>query len=457
MCGFSGFFTGSYTGLESGRIEIKAMCNAIAHRGPDDAGIWLDSTCGIGFAHRRLSILDLSPAGHQPMSSVSGRYLIVFNGEIYNHKELRNLIPINYSWNGHSDTETLLAGIETWGIQATLEKCRGMFALAVWDKHSKTLTLARDRIGEKPLYYGWQNGVFLFGSELKALRVHPSFSGEIDHNAIALQLRHNYIPAPYSIYCGIHKLLPGHWLQLSLSEFRKQEQPISCPYWSLVDVANFGIARPYSGTTEQAIDELDTLLHNAVSQQMTADVSLGAFLSGGVDSSMIVALMQAQSSQSVKTFSIGFNEAEYNEAVHAKAVASHLGTDHTELYVTPEQAMAVIQKLPIIYDEPFSDSSQIPTYLVSQLAKQSVTVSLSGDAGDELFCGYNRYQVSSSLWRKLRLAPVSIRQVLAALLKSLSPSDWTRLAKLIPGASRYPNFGDKLYKRGWSFKFTIIG
>ena len=293
MCGFCGYYASKNAG--DWPDAIRRMNAAIVHRGPDDSGVWQDNEFGVVLGHQRLAIVDLSLAGHQPMSSGSGRYIIVFNGEIYNHQELRASLRDNYCWNGHSDTETLLAGFETWGVQGTLEKCTGMFAFALWDRQSKTLTLARDRLGEKPLYYGWQNGVFLFGSELKALRVHPAFSGEINRDAIALQLRHNYIPAPYSIYRGIHKLLPGHWLQLSFSDLQKQSLPVSYPYWSLVDVANHGVATSYGGIADQAVDELDRLLRNAVKQQMMADVPLGAFLSGGIDSSTVVALMQAQS------------------------------------------------------------------------------------------------------------------------------------------------------------------
>ena len=408
MCGLTGYLGGTWGGESSAAQSVlRKMTDAIAHRGPDSDGYWLDPDAGVALGHRRLAIVDLSSAGAQPMASGStgsGRYVIAFNGEIYNHLALRGLLRLaghGETWRGHSDTETLLAGFDAWGIQGTIERCIGMFAFAVWDKQTRTLTLGRDRLGEKPLYYGWQgqgkNATFLFGSELKALKAHPAFTASIDRNALCLLMRHNYIPAPYSIYQGIAKLEPGCLLTVSLA----QPEPKVERYWSAAEVAVAGCAVPFAGKPVQAVDALEVLLKSAVQQQMMADVPLGAFLSGGIDSSAIVALMQAQSSCPVKTFTIGFNEAGYNEAVHAKAVAKHLGTEHTELYVTPQQAIDVIPRLPALYCEPFSDSSQIPTFLVSQLARQQVTVSLSGDAGDELFCGYNRYPMTHKLWQKL--------------------------------------------------------
>ncbi|MGH8809800.1 MAG: asparagine synthase (glutamine-hydrolyzing), partial [Noviherbaspirillum sp.] len=417
MCGFVGFLGGRPSYGEAGDTAILTrMTDAIAHRGPDDAGYWHDADHRVGFGHRRLAIVDLSPAGHQPMQSPGSRYVIVYNGEIYNHLPLREKLEssgLAPSWRGHSDTETLLAGFDAWGVQATLERAVGMFAFAVWDRQTATLTLARDRIGEKPVYYGWQgqglDAVFMFGSELKALRAHPAFKSDIDRAALCLQLRHNYIPAPYSIYTGIAKLAPGSLLTVSL----RQREPKPLAYWSGLQAAESGVANPLAGSADQAVDELEILLKDAVRQQMMADVPLGAFLSGGVDSSTVVALMQAQSSRPVKTFSIGFHEKEYNEAEHAKAVARHLGTEHTELYVTAAETMAVSPRLPALYDEPFSDSSQIPTFLVSQLARRHVTVSLSGDAGDELFCGYNRYQMTANLWKKMAAGPLPLRRLAA--------------------------------------------
>lgn len=464
MCGFAGFLSLQPLLDKREALSIlERMATPITSRGPDDAGYWCDAVgdAAIGLAHRRLAILDLSPAGHQPMACHTGRYVLAFNGEIYNHQDLRRALGVSPhpsppgegvepGWRGHSDTETLLAGFVTWGVRATLERAIGMFAIALWDKKEQTLTLARDRLGEKPLYYGWQGqeakASFLFGSELKALKAHPAFAADIDRNALALLMRHNYINAPHSIYQGIFKLPPGHLLTVSL----RQRQPKLEQFWSLPAVAEAGVAQPFDGTPEQATDELEALLKSAVQQQMLADVPLGAFLSGGIDSSTIVALMQAQSSQPVKTFTIGFNEEGYNEAVHAKAVAKHLGTDHTELYVTPRQALDVIPKLPSLYCEPFSDSSQIPTFLVSQLARQKVTVALSGDAGDELFGGYNRYVLTRNLWSKLSRLPQPLRRLGAAGIGSLSPVAWNALLRpvqlLLPHSLRQANVGDKLHK-----------
>jgi asparagine synthase (glutamine-hydrolysing) len=450
MCGFVGFLGGtSFDVALSHEALLKLMANTIEHRGPDDAGYWYDRNPSVGMGHRRLSIVDLSSAGQQPMQSSSSRYVISFNGEIYNHLLLRKALAFagpKSNWRGHSDTETLLAGFDAWGIQETVERSIGMFAFAVWDRQTCTLTLGRDRLGEKPLYYGWQGDFFLFGSELKALKAHPAFEGKIDRGALRLFMRHNYIPAPYSIYKGISKLSPGSLLTVSLS----QRDPLKLTYWSGAQVAEVGASNVFSGSKAQAVDTLEVLLKDAVRQQMMADVPLGAFLSGGVDSSTVVALMQTQSSRPVKTFTIGFNEESYNEAMHAKAVARHLQTDHTELYVTADEAIAVIPRLPTLYDEPFSDSSQIPTFLVSQLARQNVTVSLSGDAGDELFCGYNRYQMTANLWRKMSAVPLSMRKLAARGVISISPKSWNRLAgplaSFVPRFTQIANLGDKLHK-----------
>jgi asparagine synthase (glutamine-hydrolysing) len=450
MCGVVGFLGFSIsTKLDSPVGLLCEMANSISARGPDSLGTWYQEAGEVGLGHRRLSILDLTSAGHQPMQSISGRYTIVFNGEIYNHHDLRvelDLIEGPRKWRGNSDTETILMAFEVWGVNRTIIRCCGMFAMAVWCNDSETLFLVRDRVGEKPMYYGWQgeagSQTFLFGSELKALKVHPAFSAQIDRGSLKLLLRYNYIPAPYSIYEDISKLEPGSILSVSLSN----PDPVITKYWDAVDVAARGRAEPFTGSPAQAIDELEKLAKSAVHQQMVADVPLGAFLSGGVDSSTIVALMQSESPNPVKTFTIGFDEEGFNEAVHAEAIAKHLGTDHTELYITPNQAMNVIPKLPSLYCEPFADSSQIPTYLVSQLAKQKVTVSLSGDAGDELFCGYNRYKFTSQLWRKLALVPAPVRQLMSKFITSLSPATWDRLGGLIPSAKRYTSLGDKVHK-----------
>jgi len=448
MCGIAGFLT---VGGEAGTLEAigRAMVATLNHRGPDDRGLWCDPDSGIVLTQARLSIVDLSPAGHQPMVSHGGGFVIVFNGEIYNHADLRERIG-HRPWRGHSDTETLLAAIEAWGLALALERCRGMFAFALWDLGRRTLTLGRDRMGEKPLYYGWQGQgerrAFLFGSELKALRAHPAWQARLDRGALALFMRHNYVPGPWSIHEGIGKLPPGHLLEVSLA------RPDSAPraYWSTAEVARSGAGDVFRGDADQLVDELEALLKHAVAQQMVADVPLGAFLSGGIDSSTIVALMQAQSPRPVKTFTIGFNEAGYNEAEHAKAVARHLGTDHTELYVSPEQAMAVVPRLPALYDEPFADSSQIPTFLVAQLARSRVTVSLSGDGGDELFAGYTRYAVTQQVWHRLQRLPRPLRRLAARALLSVPPRGLDAvgnvLSPLLPPRLRLSAFGDKVHK-----------
>jgi asparagine synthase (glutamine-hydrolysing) len=442
MCGFVGFLDGdSSEDQVAAEAVLQRMAEAIIHRGPDDSGYWCDVDQRIGLGHRRLSIVDLSSAGHQPMISPGGRYVIAFNGEVYNHRILRDELGEN-SWRGHSDTETLLAGFDEWGIQGAIERAVGMFAFAVWDNSENTLVLGRDRIGEKPLYYGWQGKSFLFASELKALKKHPAFKAEINRDSVCLFLRYNNIPAPYSIYTGIRKLEPGCLLSLS----RTQREPKITKYWSAVDQIKKGVNSPFSGTPLEAVDELELLAKDAIKQQMVADVPLGAFLSGGKDSSAVVALMQSQSTQKIKTFSIGFKEEGYNEAVYAKAIAQHLGTEHTELYVAPEVAREVIPNLPSLYDEPFADSSQIPTFLVAQLARQHVTVSLSGDGGDELFGGYTRYQLTANLWRKLNLLPRSFRKLTAKGIEAIPPKVWNNLCGLMPGSNRFVNIGDKLHK-----------
>jgi asparagine synthase (glutamine-hydrolysing) len=452
MCGLTGYLGRSALGSSDAVSGVLGrMAQAIESRGPDAQGLWIDVDAGVALAHRRLSIVDLTPAGAQPMVSASGRFVLAFNGEIYNHLKLRTELDRlgashvalnNPVWRGHSDTETLLAGFERWGVVATLERAVGMFAFALWDRERRALTLGRDRLGEKPLYYGWQGrggqSAFVFGSDVAALRQHPAFEGNINRNALALYMRHNCIGGEHSIYQGIYKLLPGHCLEVSGT----RPEPIVTTWWSAEQVAERGVAQPFVGSPEDAVDALEHLLKDAVGQQMMADVPLGAFLSGGIDSSTVVALMQAQSSRPVKTFCIGFHETGYNEAAHAKAVAQHLGTDHTELYVSAQQAIDVIPKLPTLYAEPFSDSSQIPTYLVSQLARQHVTVSLSGDAGDELFCGYNRYQMTTQLWGKVQRVPKPLRRAAATAITAVPPKGWDAVGRWL----RVQRLGDKLHK-----------
>ena len=449
MCGFCGFIIPGSGPAEQLNEDVTAMNERLRHRGPDDGGTWVDAASGVALGHRRLSIVDLSPAGHQPMVSDSGRFVMVFNGEIYNYRELRKLLKqagVAIAWKGHSDSEVLLAAIAEWGIDQALTACVGMFALAVWDREEKKLYLARDRMGEKPLYYGFQQGALVFASELKALKAHPQWRGDIDRDALTLLLRFNYIPAPYSIYQGINKLPPGTILTLSAGQ---KQLPEPLPFWSLKTVAEAGQQQLYSGNDEDAVNALDKLLQQSVAGQMVADVPLGAFLSGGFDSSLVVALMQKQSIRPVKTFTIGFHERDFNEAHHAKVVASHLGTDHTELYVSPRQVMEVIPELPTIYDEPFSDVSQMPTFLVAQLAKQHVTVSLSGDGGDELFGGYSRYFQAAGLWRRLANLPQPLRSVAARLLTAVPISSWNQLCSLVGPVHEVlqaGRAGDRLHK-----------
>lgn len=448
MCGITGFWQPPGSDSTALAVVTQGMSQRLTHRGPDDSGEWVDSGAGVAFGFRRLAIVDLSPMGHQPMSSANGRYEIVFNGEVYNFAALREeLATLGHTFRGGSDTEVILSAIAQWGLERAVSRFVGMFAIAIWDRKEGVLHLVRDRLGIKPLYYGWQNGVFLFGSELKALAAHPAFSGEIDRNALALYMRLAYVPDPYSIYCGIRKLPPGSIL--SLSSFRDEgAQPKH--YWSVCDVMQRGRLDPFGGSDLEGAAELDRLLREAVALRMVADVPLGAFLSGGVDSSTVVSLMQAQSSQPVKTFTIGFAESSFDEAEHAAAVAAHLGTEHTEFIVTPSEARQIIPRLPTMFDEPFADSSQIPTFLVSELARKSVTVSLSGDGGDELFGGYNRYQWGNNVWMRTGWAPPAARRIGARVLKSVSPAAWDRgfvtLGSALPASFQQRTPGDKMHK-----------
>jgi len=410
MCGIAGFWDPCMSIEADPDAALTAMHLAIRHRGPDAAGqLWVPSR-RLGLAHRRLAIQDLSPAGAQPMQSASGRFAIVFNGEIYNFRALsRQLSGLGHSFRGHSDTEVMLAACEQWGATEALARFAGMFAFALWDRTDDALWLARDRMGEKPLYYGWHAGTFLFASELKALRAYPGLAPEVDRDALTLLLRHNYIPAPHSIFRGISKLLPGHCLRLDL---RGGEQPPRLiRYWALEDAF-----RPSDIDGPDAADQLERLLGDVIEEQMVADVPLGAFLSGGIDSSTVVSLMHQRAHRSVKTFTIGFDVPGFNEAEHAATVAKHLGTEHTELYVTAQDALEVIPSLPAVYDEPFADSSQIPTYLVSRMTRGHVAVALSGDGGDELFAGYERYPSTIKSWQRLNVSPGPRQQLERALL-----------------------------------------
>ncbi len=449
MCGLTGLITLD-GGLSVTELESigNAMLDPIKHRGPDDAGIWRDAESQVVLGHRRLSVLDLSPAGHQPMVSANGRYVVTMNGEIYNHQELRRNLT-NYSFRGHSDTETAVAVIQDRGVPAALEQFVGMFAFAVWDRSERTLYLARDRLGEKPMYYGTAPGAFLYGSELKAFKGYRRWAADIDREALGLLLRHCYIPAPYTIFSGIRKLLPGTWVTVTRDGANDEIEEHS--FWSARDLIEHRVRPSPTMTPEAAVDELEQIISSSVAGQMIADVPLGAFLSGGIDSSLIVALMQAQSTRKVKTFSIGFHEKEYNEADHAKGVADHLGTDHTELYVTPNETRDVIPMIPEMYDEPFADSSQIPTYLVSKLARQHVTVALSGDGGDELFGGYSRYAVGREQWQPIAATPKLVRVAGLRAIRAVSPGAidrvWRLFGAVLPRQLAEKQLGQALHRR----------
>lgn len=423
MCGVTGFWQFSGDGNSLPQLAA-AMADRIVHRGPDDTGTWVDAATGVAFAHRRLSIIDLSKAGHQPMLSASGRWVLCYNGEIYNHLELRRQLAASDrapAWRGHSDTETLLACIDAWGVEVALEKSVGMFALALWDRSEQRLVLARDRTGEKPMYYGWQGDVFLFGSELRALRAHPAFNAGVDRGALVLLLRHGYVPSPYSIHSDIYKLPPGSWLEVR----RDARGAKPRAWWSLADVVERGRSKPFEGNDMEAVDEVERILGAAVARQRLSDVPLGALLSGGVDSSLIAALLQAQSAQPIRTFTVGFEKESHDEAGYAREVARHLGTKHTELRLSASDALSLVPRLAVTYDEPFADSSQLPTQLVMSLARQSVTVALSGDGGDELFGGYNRYMYLPRVWRSLGRMPAALRDsgiALASLMPRLAGS-----------------------------------
>tara|TARA_R110002096_G_scaffold16898_2_gene57717 strand:+ start:50468 stop:52330 length:1863 start_codon:yes stop_codon:yes gene_type:complete len=418
------------------------MAKSMVLRGPDDQGVWTDANAGVALAHARLSVVEISEAGHQPMVSASGRYVLVYNGEAYNTEALREeLGDTSIAWRGHSDTEVILECCARWGVRRTVMKLHGMFAFALWDRETRTTTLVRDRLGIKPLYWGLANGTLLFASELKALMTEPSWDREINRDALASYFRFGYVPTPLSIFKGIQKLDVG-----TILTWRHDEEPKAEQYWSLRDVALRGSRDLLAIGDGEATDQLDTLISDSVSRRMIADVPIGAFLSGGIDSSVVVAAMQEQSSKPVHTFTIGWKESQYDEAQHAAAIASHLGTDHTELHVSPADAQAVIPNLAQYYDEPFADSSQVPTFLVSQLARRDVTVALSGDGGDELLCGYNRYLWGEKIWNRTQHLPLGLRKLAAKSITGLAPRDWDRITQLIPKAVRPPLLGMKLHK-----------
>jgi len=448
MCGIAGLL-GHPNSVGSMNLAIALMGNTLKLRGPDSEGTWCDTNPDIGLTHRRLSILDLSSAGHQPMHSTCSRYVIVYNGEIYNWAELRSeLETLGHGpvWRGRSDTEVLLAGVGAWGLKATLRRARGMFALALWDRVEKTLTLARDRIGEKPLYYGRVGDCFAFGSELKALRALPDARFDTDPAALALMLRYGYVPAPYSIYRDIYKLPPGTLLRVTAAG----RKDVPEQWWSFSAIAQEAAANRRAHGDGEALDELEEVLGAAIGEQMNADVPLGALLSGGLDSSTVVSLMQARTTRPIRTYTIGFAENDYDESAYANAVAYHLGTDHTELRVSPAEALEIIPLLADIYDEPFGDSSQIPTALVCALTRQHVTVCLSGDAGDELFGGYNRYSWATSLWLRIGRLPPYVRRAGLSGIPLIRAEAWNELLGLItpflPSRLRVSNPGDKLHK-----------
>lgn len=451
MCGIAGIWMAG--GKEGDGLAldqtVKGMSDAIAHRGPDDAGVWVDAAVGVGLGHRRLSIIDLSPAGHQPMLSADGRLVMVFNGEVYNFGDLRReLEGLGHSFQGGSDSEVMLAAFRQWGVEAAVRRFVGMFAIALWDRGEQRLWLIRDRLGKKPLYWGRVDGALVFASELKAFCAVEGFARRLDRQAVPLFLRYGYVPSPHCIYEGIQALEPGMLLSVREGQIERIDR-----YWDLEEVVRAGESNPWCGSEEDAAAELERVLLDAVRTRMISDVPLGAFLSGGLDSSLVVALMQAQSIRPIRTFTIGFEEAAYDESPHAERVASHLGSDHTTMRVTQRDALAVVPLLPQIYDEPFADSSQIPTYLVSKLARGKLTVALSGDGGDELLAGYNRYAVIAADWRRREALPAPARFLAANALRVVTgpPFGWG-LSVLVPllwlCGKRVGSIAERIRRRG---------
>jgi len=441
MCGIAGFFDANGHCEDPDRV-VRRMAARLALRGPDAQDVWVDKDCGVYLGHRRLAVIDVSPAGAQPMGSADQRWVICYNGELYNSAEIaRELATVGVRLSGGSDTEVLVEAVAHWGVEDALARLNGMFAFALWDRSRRVLYLARDRLGIKPLYWGEMTGNFLFASELAALAQHPAWQPTLDRESVALYMRYGYVPAPRSIWQQAHKLEPGHYLR-----YRPGQGVQISSYWSMAEVQSSAGRAPWEDAPEAAVVALDKLLRDAVKRQMVADVPLGAFLSGGIDSSLVVALMQAQSDRPVRTFSIGFNEPGYNEAQHALAVARHLGTDHHELYVEPSHARDVLPTVIDLYDEPFADSSQIPTYLVSQLARGHVTVALSGDGGDECFAGYSRYPAGQQLWQEIDRVPGWLRGGASAVLRAMPESAWDAIGSVLPRSIRPAALGMRVHR-----------
>ena len=447
MCGIAGLIINNRSGIDIG-ISIDRMTDTLIHRGPDSRGTWVDEEAGIGLGHRRLAIRDLSSLGHQPMISFCQRYVIVYNGEIYSHAEIAaDLKKVGCNFRGSSDTEVILEACAQWGVEATVKRLIGMFSFALFDQKTRELTLVRDRIGIKPLYWGRFANLFIFGSELKALRAFKGWDPRVDRNALSAFMRHNYIPAPLSIYQGIYKLEPGTILKL-----KPDSMPVISRYWDLHSIVKDGVQCPINGTDSDVLDQLDQLLCDAVRRHMVTDVPLGTMLSGGIDSSLVTALMAEQSNRSINTFSIGFQEKEFNEAPFAREVARHLGTNHTEFYAEARHALDMVERLPYLYDEPFADSSQIPTALVCELTKNYVSVVLSGDGGDELFAGYNRYIFGLNIWQNANYIPLPFKKLVAKALLSQPTSRLDLFGRVLPSKYRYQQLGVKLHK----FSKTIL-
>ncbi|WLA54604.1 MULTISPECIES: asparagine synthase (glutamine-hydrolyzing) [Bradyrhizobium] len=453
MCGISGIWERDGCTLQDLKRRASAMTQTLSHRGPDDSGVWLSEQAGIAFGQRRLAIIDLSSLGHQPMVSANGRYTITFNGEIYNFRELKaELDRCGVQFRGHSDTEVVVEGFAQWGVKSTIARLNGMFAIAAWDAGERQLFLARDRMGEKPLYWAIFDGLVLFGSELKALRAHPGWKPSLNRGAIAAFLRQGYVPGPFTIYEGVYKLPPAGFVKIP-----RGGGPEVGAYWDLADVVSQGQRSTLRADEEGLVDELEALLHDAVSRRMIADVPLGAFLSGGYDSSTVVALMQKASLRPVRTFTISFENPAFDEAKHAEAVARHLGTDHTTFPVSGADALDVVPKLAEMYDEPFADPSQIPTHIVSALTRKRVTVALSGDGGDELFSGYGRYQSTADVWRSRAKIPLALRRLVSSSICAVPPSTYDSIARHAPYFWRVPRVGKKAHRLAQILSMSSIG